>query len=350
MGALVALARSLLLVAAILIAGFGRDGAQAADAVAPVELKVSVAVGPALPLGRAAEHWAALLAESADKRFTTKLHPGASLAGRDAAREFAALQDGTADLAVGSALQWSMQVPALAIFCLPWIAPDNRALETLAANVPLRDALATRLDARGVVVVAIAPLGYRELATTTRAIRTPADLNGLRLRASPSPLVHDLLLTLGALPQAMSFTQAQAAFASGTLDGQEGPPSALAAARAALGGIRHLTDWGAIADAMVFAVRKAVWTAWSEAERIAALKAAERAIAAAMALSREDAAVRQIGAHGVAVVRITPAGHDAFRAAARNVIARWREAVGGDVVALAESALRAQPLPAGKGS
>ena len=338
-----------LLVASMLMPGIFGDGARAADAAAPAELKVSVAVGPALPLGRAAERWAALLTESAGKRFAAKLYPGASLAGRDAAREFAALQDGTADLAVGSALQWSMQVPALAVFCLPWMVPENRALESLAANVPLRDALAARLDARGVVLVALAPLGYRELATTTRAIRAPADLTGLRLRAAPSPLVHDLLLALGALPQAIPFTQAQAAFASGTLDGQEGPPSALAAARAAIGGIRHLTDWGAIADAMVFAVRKTLWSAWSEADRAAARTAAERAITATAPLLREDAAVRQLAAHGVAVVRITPAGHDAFRATVRNVEARWREAIGSDVVALAESALGARPPPAGKG-
>ena len=90
-------------------------------------------------------------------------------------------------------------------------------------------------------------------------------------------------------------------------------------------------------------------SAWSEADRLAARTAAERAITATAPLLREDAAVRQLAAHGVAVVRITPAGHDAFRATVRNVEARWREAIGSDVVALAESALGARPPPAGKG-
>ena len=239
-----------------LVVAVAADLADAADPIAPVELKVSVAVGPALPLGKAAERWAALLTESANQRFAAKLHPGASLADRDPARELAALQSGAADLAVGSALQWSLQVPPLAVFCLPWIAPEHRTLDALAASTALRDALVARLDARGVVLVALAPLGWRELATLSRGIRTPADLKGLRVRAPPSPLVHDLLLALGALPQTMPFTQAQAAFASGMLDGQEGPPSALAAARAAMGGVRHLTHWGAIADVMVFAVSR----------------------------------------------------------------------------------------------
>lgn len=326
--------------AAMLAIAVAAGSAYASDPAAPVELKLSVAVGPTLSLGKAAERWAALLTQSANQRLVTKPYPGASLAERDAAREFAALQSGAADLAVGSALQWSLQAPSLAVFCLPWIAPENRTLEALTANAGLRDALAARLDARGVVLVALAPLGWRELATSAHAIRTPADLKGLRVRAAPAPLVHDLLLALGALPQSMPFTQAQAAFANGALDSQEGLPSALAAARAAIGGVRHLTQWGAIADVMVFAVRKTLWTAWSEAERETARRTAQQAIAEVGALAREDAAIRQLARNGVAVVRITAAGHEAFREAARNVHARWRETIGEDVVALAEAAAR----------
>ena len=67
----------------------------------PPEVTVSVAVGPAFPLGAAAERWATLITERVDKAFVARLHPGATLAQRDPAREFAALQAGKADLAVG---------------------------------------------------------------------------------------------------------------------------------------------------------------------------------------------------------------------------------------------------------
>jgi TRAP-type transport system periplasmic protein len=309
----------------------------------PYELKVSVASGPALPLGKAAERWVAYLGEAADARHPAKLYPGASLAGRDPAREFATLKDGSADLAVGSALQWSLQVPALGVFALPWIAPENRALEALAASEPLRNALAARLESQGVVLVALAPLGHREVATTTRAIRGPADVKGLRLRASPSPILHDLLLALGALPQAMSFAEAQAAFANGKLDGQEGTPTALAAARAVASGQRHLTRWGAIGDAMIFAVRKALWDGWNESQRQTVRRAAQQAIAETGALAREEDAMRRLAQNGMAVVRITAAGHDAFRAAVQEVSTRWREAFGSDVASLADKALAEMP-------
>lgn len=342
--------RAALLVTAIAIHIGAAPAFAAADAAQPPEIKVSVAIGPALPLGKAAARWAELLTEAGDARFAAKLYPGASLAGRDAARELATLQEGKADLAVGSALQWSLQVPALGVFSLPWIAPENRALEALAASEPLRDALASRLASQGVVLVALAPLGHRELATTTRGVRGPADLEGLRVRAWPSPMLHDMLLALGALPQAMPFAEAQAAFANGALDGQEGSPTALAAARAFASGQRQLTAWGATGDAMVFAVRTALWDGWSEPEREAVRRAARQAIAETGALAREEAAVRRLAQNGMAVVRITAAGHDAFRAAVKDVVARWREAIGGDVVGLAERALAEMPAAPSNGS
>jgi len=308
-------------------------------ASSPPELKVSVAAVPAKTLGKAAERWAAGITEAGRGALVAKLHPGATLAGRDPARELLALAEGRADLAVGSALQWSTQLAALAVFALPWLAPENRDIVALADDAALRAALGKRLDAMGVVLVALAPLGYREIATTSRPIRAPDDLAGLRLRIAAVPLLQEVLAGLGAVPQAMPYAQAQAAFASGALDGQVGLPAALAASRASAFGPKHLGDWGAFADVMVFAVRKNLWEGWSASRRESVVRAAESAMRDADALGREARAVEELARKGVAVLRVTPAGHAAFRAAARGVAARWREAIGTDIVELAERAV-----------
>ena len=78
-----------------------------------------------VPARGGGERWATLITERVDKAFVARLHPGATLAQRDPAREFAALQAGKADLAVGSALQWSPQLPALGVYGLPWLAPGT---------------------------------------------------------------------------------------------------------------------------------------------------------------------------------------------------------------------------------
>jgi TRAP-type C4-dicarboxylate transport system substrate-binding protein len=332
-----------LLLAALASIPFAHACAQSSP---PAELKLSVAVGPSLPLGKAAERWSALVNDASQRRIVTKLHAGATLAERDPARELLALKEGRADLAVGSSLQWSMQLPALAVYSLPWLAPSTQALAALVADAALVTALATRLEGAGVTLVAMAPLGFREIATSRRSIRAPADVAGLKLRAIASPLVHDLLLALGAQPQAMPFTQAQAAFTKGELDGQEGLPSALAAARAPASGQKHLTDWGAIAEVMLFAVRKPVWEGWSDADREAVRGAALRAIAETDAISHEAEAMRRLSRSGMSIVRITPAGHRAFRSAVADVDRRWRASIGDEVVLLAEQALANVPSAA----
>ncbi len=337
------LAAAAALAGAACVARMADATAQAPEAAAP--LRLSVAVGPALPLGKGAQRWGELLREGGDAAIATRLHPGASLAGRDAARELAALADGRADLAVGSSLAWSLQVPALGVFSLPWFAPDDAQLASLAADAELLALLASRFAAAGATLVAVGPLGHRAIATTATTLRAPEDLAGLRLRTVPTPLLQEVLLALGARPQTLAFAQVQAALEGGALDGLEGAPTSLAAARPLAGSQRHLTDLRGVGEAMVFAVRTAVWDAWTPAQRTLAREAAERAIRETDAPQREQAALRQMAAQGTAVLRLTAAGQRAFRDATAPVAARWRGAIGDDVVARAERVL-APPAPA----
>jgi TRAP-type C4-dicarboxylate transport system substrate-binding protein len=143
----------------------------------------------------------------------------------------------------------------------------------------------------------------------------------------------------------MGFAQAQAALASGALDGVEGLPTALASARSAVAGQRHLLLWGAVADAMVFAVRKPLWSSLSADQQEQLRRSAAQAIAETGARARQEAAVRMLSQNGIAVVRVTAAGHEAFRGATAEMRARWRGAIGEEIVTLAERAVSARPAP-----
>lgn len=319
-----------------LVAILALAGSASAQQPSSQELKLSVAVAPAFPLGAAAKAWGDAMAAAGDGRIDAKLHPGASLSNRDPAREFFALRDGAADLAVGSALAWSAQMPGLAVYALPWIAPEPEDLAALVASPEVAGELMRRAEADGVVLLAFAPLGHRSLATTARAVRAPADLAGLRVRATGGPLVVDTLAAIGALPAAMSFQQAQDALAAGRLDGQEGLATSFVAARMPANGYRQLLRWGAFGDAMVFAVRRPVWDAWTDAQRRTALDTARRTAASANAPAREDAAERELVAQGMGEAKLTRAGHEAFAAAAASVRTLRVPPIGAELVAAAE--------------
>jgi len=338
-----AAARAVAALSVALFAMAGHAQSSVEGTAEPPTLRLSTAPGPAYPRGQAGARWAELVNAGASGRFVVKHFPGATLAGRDATKELAAMREGKIDLAVGSALEWSQDVPALAVYALPWLAATPRALDALMASERLDAAIAARVAAAGAVVVAIAPLWHHVVATANRAVIAPADCKGLRLRASATPLVVDTLRELGATPVAMSFADAEAAFVSGKLDGQDGRAAAFAATRIIAFGQKRVTRWGAFGDAMIFVVRKAVWESWTDPERATVRDAARRAAEESGAATRDEAALDELARSGVDVVRLSAAGRQAFRAATQAVFDRYAAKVGSDVVDAARDALASVP-------
>ena len=332
--------RHVILALALLVVYAAATPLQAQDRNAkPPELRLSTALAPSFPLGRAGERWAQLVNEEAGSAYEVRQYPGATLALRDPEREFGALKEGLADLAVGSALAWSAQFAPLAVYSVPWLVDGLREQEALAADTSLRERLFALLEASGVVGIAVAPLGEHVLATTKAPIESPAACSGLRVRVMPLRSVIDVYVALGALPQSMSFAQAQAALVAGTLDGQDALPTTLVATRAYASGLKFVTRWGAFTDVMVFAVRKAAWDSWPEDRRLLVRRAAEQAAREANALAREEAALEQLTKEGLTIVRLSATQRATLREAAQPAIAAWTNAVGAELVSAARAAV-----------
>lgn len=304
--------------------------------------KLSTAVGPAFALGKAGERWAKLVAEKSGGKLAVQHSPGATLAQRDPAREFLALRDGAAELAVGSSLYWAPQVGELTLIGLPWLAPDAKGLEALVTGT-IKERLDAAIERAGGVPLAYAALGHRALATVATDVRAPGDLAGLAVRVTATPLLMDLFAALGAQPQAMSFADAQAAFRAGTLKAQEGTIATFAAARLDALGVRHAILWGAVAEVAVFAANRAAWERSTDEQRTLIREAAQQAASELPALARaeNDAALADLRKRGIALTRLTPAGQAAFAAAARAVYDKWANVAGEDLVRAAEAAVKA---------
>jgi TRAP-type C4-dicarboxylate transport system substrate-binding protein len=321
-------------------------GAQERPGAAPGTLKLSTAQGPAYPLGKAGEVWATLIRERSADRIAVTCYPGATLSSRDPSREFGALRDRAIDLAVGSTLMWSAQVPQLNVLALPWlVASADQMQGLLDGDVGRR--LGDALASRGVVAVAWSENGFVDLASTM-PVHKPADLAGLRLRAQASPMIEETLAALGARASAMSAVDARKLLDRGELDGEETSIAAYSAARLYAGPLSHLLLWQAHADVMVFAVNQALWNSWSEEDRSLVRDAAGEAARQARSMAQRltgEAALARLGAQGAVVNRLTPAGKDAFREAARPVYDRWTPVVGAELVDAARSGGSGAPQP-----
>jgi tripartite ATP-independent transporter DctP family solute receptor len=311
------------------------------------EYRMSLVVGTAFPWGKGGQIWADLVKERTQGRINIKLYPGVSLIQGDQTREFSALRQGVIDMAVGSTINWSPQVKQLNLFSLPFLMPDYAAIDALTQGDVGKDIFAT-LDKAGVVPLAWGENGYRELTNSKRMVRTPEDIKGLKIRVVGSPLFLDTFTALGANPTQMSWADAQPAFASGAVDGQENPMSIFTVAKLHNVGQKNVTMWGYVADPLVFVVNKDIWASWTPADqkivREAAIEAGKQQILIARKGLNEPGQplLKDIAALGVTVTQLTPAERDAFVKATRPVYTKWKAQIGTDLVAKAEKSIAAR--------
>ncbi|RYF74503.1 MAG: DctP family TRAP transporter solute-binding subunit [Comamonadaceae bacterium] len=337
--------RRTLLGLAMAAVALGFTTGAAAQAAYKPEYKMSLVLGPPTPWGQAGKIWADLVKERTQGRINIKLYPGVSLIQGDQTREFSALRQGVIDMAVGSTINWSPQVKQLNLFSMPFLMPDYTAIDALTQGEVGKELFGI-IDKAGVMPLAWGENGYREITNSKRAIRTPDDLKGMKIRVVGSPLFADLFTALGANPTQMSWADAQPALASGAVDGQENPLFLFTVLKMQNVGQKFVTTWGYVADPLIFVVNKEIWASWTPADQAIVKQAAidagkqEIAIARKGLIEADKPVLKDIAGMGVTVTQLTPEERAAFVKATRPVYDKWKSTVGNDLVARAEKAIQ----------
>lgn len=308
------------------------------------EFRVSTVVPAPFPWGLAAERWAELVAERTDGRINMQIYPGAQLVAGEQTREFTAMRRGVIDMAVGSTINWSPQIPQLNVFSLPFLMPDYAAIDALTGG-PVGERIFELIRENGVEPLAWAENGFREVTNSRVAIRTPADMQGLKMRVVGSPIFNDIFTALGANPTQMSWADAQPALTTGAVDGQENPLTIYSVLRMHELGQTNVTLWRYLADPLIFAVSHEVWNVFTpedqEIVRQAAIEAGAYGIEVARAGLTDDdqSLIEQIEGYGVTITRLTDTERQAFVDATRGVYEDWTGRIGADFVRMAEDSV-----------
>ncbi len=322
-------------------------GLQAGPALAQdykEEYRISTVVGSPLPWGIAAETWAELVHERTDGRITMRVYPGTQLVQGDQTREFPALRRGIIDMAVGSTINWSPQIVEMNIFSMPFLMPDYDALDAL-TNGPVGEVIFDRIRENGVVPLGWAENGFREVTNSKHEIRSPADMEGLKIRVVGSPIFNDMFTALGANPTQMSWADAQPALSTGAVDGQENPMTLYTALNMHELDQTYVTLWHYVADPLIYAVNQEVWESFTEEDqeiiRQAALDAGAHGIEVARKglVGDDQTLLDDVRAQGVTVTELTEEERQVFIDATRPVYEEWRERIGADLVEMAEESV-----------
>ena len=199
--------------------------------------------------------------------------------------EFDLMQQGKADFAIGSTVNWSPQVKELNLFLLPFLFSNHAALDAVEAG-ETGQRLFKLVEQKGVVAIAWGENGFREVTNSRRAIRRPDDLHGLKIRVPPIPIVAEIFEVLGAKPVPMNWDRAQVAFHQQIVDGQENPvgliiPYKLWAVH------NHVTLWHYAIDPLILAVSAKTWATLSAEDQRILQKAGEEIMAEQKKEARE---------------------------------------------------------------
>lgn len=113
-------------------------------------------------------------------------------------------------------------VPELQVFGLPFLVRD-RAHAYKVLDGTIGKEFEAKLEAQGFHVLGWWELGFRNMTTRNRPIRTPEDLKGLKMRVQEAKVWLGLMRSLGAIPTPIPFGELYNALQQGVVDGQENP-------------------------------------------------------------------------------------------------------------------------------
>ena len=115
------------------------------------------------------------------------------------------------------------RVPELGFVDLPFLFSKNDTARA-AIDGTLGKFLAEKIEERvNYRILGWFENGFRQISNKVRAVRTPADLTGMRIRVLPSEVQARTFELLGATPLRWDLTEAIAAIKAGTIDAQENP-------------------------------------------------------------------------------------------------------------------------------
>ncbi|KMO44578.1 ABC transporter substrate-binding protein [Methylobacterium tarhaniae] len=86
---------------------------------------------------------------------------------------------------------------------------------------PLSERIRDALKAFGLKAFRVVDNGFRDVITGTRRVETVSDLQGLKIRVPPSPLLTSLFKALGASPTTINLAETYAALQTRVADGME---------------------------------------------------------------------------------------------------------------------------------
>jgi TRAP-type transport system periplasmic protein len=238
---------------------------------------------------------------------------------------------------------WFQSVaPEFGIFDTPFMFQDRD--EAHRAITVVQEDLARAILPKGIVLIGIGALGFRQISNNVRPIVTPADLKGIKIRIPGDAYSVETFKSLGAQPIPMDVDELYLALREGVVDGEENP-------LASIWNLhyhevqRYISLSNHVFSPIFIGVSAAFWNRWPEDVRYAMRAAAQSACAFSFAEDeRSTRTLLQKIESANPQLRVNDVNRAAFARTLAPVIAHRRAKLAPPLVAKVDSILNTTRL------
>lgn len=281
------------------------------------------------PAALGAKRWADLLAERSGGKIKVRVHGNGSIGGDT--QMTSAVQGGVQELGIITSSPMASVVREIGLLDLPFTFNSAEEVDAVLAG-KVGDALAAKMNEKGIVVVGWMENGFRSITNSRRPITKFEDMQGLKIRVLQNPVYIETFNALGANAVPMPFPEVYTALESRAVDGQENPLGTINTSKfnevqKYLSITRHTyTPYVAV-------VSKRVWDRLTPDEQKLIQETAAEASAYQRQVSRESEAkfLAELKERGMEVNELTPEESARMREKLQPVIDKFSKDLGGEL-------------------
>lgn len=251
------------------------------------------------PTGMAMLKFAELVQTYTNGEYTVRTYPNGQLG--DERRMLEQVQTRMLDVTKTATTLMTTYAPEYSVLTMPYTFNSTDHFKTVMYG-DIGQGLLMKAESRNLIGMTFLYDEPRSYYTVKKAVSTPEDLKGLKIRVMDSADSIEVAQTMGATPTPLSWSEVYTALQQGVVDGAEGGPSALTLSRH--GDVaKYFSDTKHVLYPGMMVINKSVWQGMSDSNRAAFKRAASEAAEYQMALflKLEQEAMQGMKAMGVTV-------------------------------------------------
>jgi TRAP-type transport system periplasmic protein len=318
------------LVLMLILSACGQSAA--GDSQKEYKLKMSVTVGDSSTWYEAAQKLADDLDKETDGRITMEVFPNEQLSGGDSGKGVELLVKGSTDLSFHSTIIYSILDERFGVASAPFLFKDLDEVDA-SFNGEGGKAIKELLREKGVETLGFGQNGFRQVTNSKLPIKTPEDINGLKMRIPGITMYTDLWTELGANPTAMTFSEVFTSLQQGTIDGQENPIDVIYSAK--LNEVQdYTTMWNYSYDPLVLGINKKTFDSMSKEDQELITKLGAEAAEYQVELAREKEAkqIEELEAAGMEIYYPTDEELAQFKETVQPIYDKYESIWGEDLL------------------